>query len=65
MVNLGYWSRPFILESYLTVNSLDSNLNAGYAIAVKNADNSYETIVGKGTLYMAWGMLYSEPLSFP
>lgn len=89
MVNLGYWSRPFILEndyldnhkmitysvpliyagtvygivgieisvsyleSYLTVNSLDSNLNAGYAIAVKNADNSYETIVGKGTLYDA------------
>ena len=89
MKNLGYWSRPFILEnnymdnhkmitysvplvyggsvygvlgveisvnyleSYLPVKSLDGDLNAGYAIAVKNADNTYETIVGKGTLYDA------------
>ena len=88
-VNLGYWSRPFILEdnyldnhkmitysvplvyggvvygvlgieisvnyleSYLPVKNLDGDLNAGYAIAVKNDDDSYETIVGKGTLYDA------------
>ena len=89
MVNLGYWSRPFILEnnyldnhkmisysvplvyggsvygvlgveisvnyleSYLPVKNLDGDLNAGYAIAVKNDDDTYETIVGKGTLYDA------------
>lgn len=88
-VNLGYWSKPFILEnnymdnhkmitysvplvyagtvygvlgveisvnyleSYLPVKNLDGNLNAGYAIAVKTGDNTYETIVGKGTLYDA------------
>ncbi len=89
MENLGYWSRPFVLEnnsldnhrmitytvplryggtiygvigieislsyleSYLTVSNLDSGMNAGYALAIKNGDGTYDVIAGKGTLYDA------------
>ena len=89
MVDLGYWSKPFVLEdssmdnhhmitytvplrygdtiygvvgieisvsyleSYFTVSSLDSNLNAGYALAIKDGDGIYHAIAGKGTLYDA------------
>lgn len=89
MVDLGYWSKPFVLEDssmdnhhmitytvplrygdtiygvvgieisvsylerYFTVSSLDSNLNAGYALAIKDGDGIYHAIAGKGTLYDA------------
>lgn len=89
MENLGYWSRPFVLEnnsldshrmitytvplryggtiygvmgieistsyleSYLTVSNLDSGMNAGYALALKMGDGTYDVIAGKGTLYDA------------
>ncbi len=87
IVNLGYWSRPFVLEDnymdnhemitysvpliyngrvygvlgvevstayinkYFQVNDLDSELNAGYTLAIHNADGSYDCITGKGVLY--------------
>ena len=88
IVNLGYWSRPFILEDdymdnhkmitysvpliydgtvygvlgielstsyisrYFQVEDLDSDSNAGYALAVYN-DGKYECLMGKGALYDA------------
>lgn len=87
IVNLGYWSRPFILEDnymdnhemitysvplifngrvygvlgvevstayinkYFQVKDLDSELNAGYALAIKTGDDSYDCLAGKGVLY--------------
>lgn len=88
VVNLGYWSRPFILEDdymdnhkmitysvpliyegavygvlgievstsyisrYFQVEDLDSDNNAGYALAIVK-DGRYECVVGKGALYDA------------
>ena len=90
VVNLGYWSEPFILEdspldnhkmitysvpliydgtvygvlgievsvsylvnSYLSVRDLDADLNAGYALAVRQSDGTYRAIAGTGALYNA------------
>lgn len=89
MVNLGYWSEPFILENhymdghemityslplmyegrvygiagveisldyikeYFTVQDLDQNQNAGYALMLKMGEQEYLSIVGKGSLYSA------------
>lgn len=86
MINLGYWSEPFILEDYymdnhrmitysvplkyndtiygvlgtevslalladyFPVDELDSDLNAGYALAYEN-DGVYTAVTGKGALY--------------
>lgn len=86
MANMGYWSRPFILEDYymdnhqmitysvplvyggqvyavlgvevsvsaiskyFLIRELDNDLNAGYAIAIRNGDE-YELLLGKGSLY--------------
>lgn len=89
VVNLGYWSKPFILEDayldnhkmitysvpliyeglvygvigveistaylnqYFQLKDLDSNLNAGYILAVDRGEEQYESILGKGSLYDA------------
>lgn len=89
MENLGYWSRPFILEDhymdkrqiiaysvplrygdtvygvlgveigvdeltgYFPVKDLDNDLNAGYALAIRQNDGSLEGVAGKGVLYDA------------
>ena len=89
IVNLGYWSKPFILEDayldnhkmitysvpliyeglvygvmgveistaylsqYFQLKDLDSNLNAGYILAVDRGEEQYESILGKGSLYDA------------
>lgn len=44
-------STAYISNSYLNVRDLDRNLNAGYAIALKNGDEKYKIISGKGLLY--------------
>lgn len=44
-------STAYIANSYLNVRDLDRNHNAGYAIAIKQADESYIIISGKGLLY--------------
>ena len=41
------------LKTYLNVQNLDENSNAGYMIAIENEDGSYSKIVGKGVLYEA------------
>ena len=87
MINLGYWSTPFILEDsymdnhsmmtysmplqyegviygvlgievsvtnieeYMDVRGLDANMNAGYVLAKKKDDNTYQSVAGKGILY--------------
>ena len=89
IVNLGYWSKPFILQDsaldshkmitysvpliydgivygvlgveistaylkqYFQLRDLDSDLNAGYILAVDKGDNQYEFLLGKGALYKA------------
>ncbi len=39
------------LTSYFSVQDLDSNLNAGYALLLEEKDGQYRSIVGKGALY--------------
>lgn len=39
------------LQSYLTVNDLDKDMNAGYVLAIETADNQYMGLTGKGALY--------------
>ena len=41
------------LSSYFSVQDLDTNLNAGYALMVQDGDGQYKTITGKGALYDA------------
>ncbi len=86
MEDLGYWSKPFVLEdhymdshkmitysvplkyedgiygvlgveislnylqTYLSVDDLDSSQNAGYALVIKENDESYTVVTSKGTL---------------
>ena len=44
-------STSYLANNYLSVWDLDSNQNAGYAIALRQTDGSYQTIAGKGSLY--------------
>lgn len=41
------------LTSYFEVQDLDSDLNAGYALMVKEGEEHYRALVGKGVLYDA------------
>lgn len=41
------------ISDYFQVQELDSSLNAGYALLVKDGAGVYEAILGKGTLYEA------------
>ena len=41
------------LNSYFTVKDLDASQNAGYALLVDQGDDTYDVIVGKGSLYEA------------
>ncbi len=44
-----------LLKSYLPVQDLDRNQNAGYVLAIEQGDGMYRGIAGKGTLYEALG----------
>lgn len=87
VVNLGYWSKPFMLQNdysisnkmitysipliydntvygvfgaemslsyisqYFMVRELDGDFNAGYALGEDCGNNSYEALLGRGSLY--------------
>ena len=46
-ISVGY------LSNYFSVKDLDTDLNAGYAIAVAKGNGVYEQLTGKGSLYEA------------
>lgn len=41
------------IKEYFTVQDLERNQNAGYALMIKNEDQNYTCLVGKGSLYSA------------
>ena len=48
-------SISYLMKSYLAVQDLDVNQRAGYVLAAKQADGSYQRITGKGVLYEVLG----------
>ncbi len=44
-------SVSYLMKSYLPVQDLDSNQNAGYILAVRGEDGQYTPLIGKGVLY--------------
>ena len=49
-VSVGY-----LLKSYLLVQDLDQNQNAGYVLAIEQEDGTYSGMAGKGVLYETLG----------
>ena len=50
---LGTEAGVSYLKNYFIVQDLDSNLNAGYVLAIRQSENQYRMIAGKGALYSA------------
>ncbi len=48
-------SVSYLLKSYLLVQDLDQNQNAGYVLAIEQEDGTYSEMTGKGVLYEALG----------
>ncbi len=48
-------STAYLMKSYLSVYDLDNSQRAGYVLAARQADGSYQRITGKGVLYEALG----------
>ena len=46
-------STSFLANNYLNVQDLDRDQNAGYVLAIKQEDGSYEAMLGVGSLYDA------------
>ena len=46
-------STSYLENAYFNVDELQTDGNAGYALAIKHKDGTYEAVAGKGTLYSA------------
>ncbi len=46
-------STAYLMKSYLSVQELDNSQKAGYVLATRQEDGSYQRIIGKGVLYEA------------
>ncbi len=62
----GYWAprcpwAGYLLKSYLLVQDLNQNHNAGYVLAIKQDDGTYSEMAGKGVLYETLGEKETGP----
>ena len=48
-------SVSYLMKSYLPVQDLELNQNAGYVLAVKKDNGNYQPIIGKGVLFESLG----------
>lgn len=51
----------YLLNTYFSVSELDKSDNAGFVLAVANADGSYTPLVGKGALFDAATSMGTQP----